>query len=109
MSEPEAGSDVGALKCKAVREGDGYRITGHKTWISAAHVAERILLICRTDASGSKHEGITMLEVPADAKGVEIRGHPDDGRQGGQRRLVRRRRRPRREPPRRGGQRAGSS
>jgi alkylation response protein AidB-like acyl-CoA dehydrogenase len=74
MSEPEAGSDVGALKCKAVREGDGYRITGHKTWISAAHVAERILLICRTDASGSKHEGITMLEVPANAQGVEIRG-----------------------------------
>ena len=74
MSEPEAGSDVGALKCKAVREGDGYRITGHKTWISAAHVAERILLICRTDASGSKHEGITMLEVPVDAEGVEIRG-----------------------------------
>jgi len=74
MSEPEAGSDVGALKCKAVREGDGYRITGHKTWISAAHVAERILLICRTDASGSKHEGITMLEVPAGAKGMEIRG-----------------------------------
>ena len=74
MSEPEAGSDVGALKCKAVREGDDYRITGHKTWISAAHVAERILLICRTDASGSKHEGITMLEVPANAKGVEIRG-----------------------------------
>ncbi len=74
MSEPEAGSDVGALKCKAVREGDGYRITGHKTWISAAHVAERILLICRTDAGGSKHEGITMLEVPADAQGVEIRG-----------------------------------
>ena len=74
MSEPEAGSDVGALKCKAVREGDTYRITGHKTWISAAHVAERILLICRTDASGSKHEGITMLEVPANAPGMEIRG-----------------------------------
>ncbi len=74
MSEPEAGSDVGALKCKAVREGDTYRITGHKTWISAAHVAERILLIGRTDSSGSKHEGISMIEVPADASGIEIRG-----------------------------------
>ena len=42
MSEPEAGSDVGALKCKAVREGDTYRVTGHKTWISAAHVAEPV-------------------------------------------------------------------
>jgi alkylation response protein AidB-like acyl-CoA dehydrogenase len=79
MSEPEAGSDVGALKCKAVREGDAYRITGHKTWISAAHVAERILLVCRTDSSGSKHEGLTMLEVPANAKGIEIRGIPTMG------------------------------
>jgi len=52
MSEPEAGSDVGALRCKAVRENGGYVINGQKTWISEAHVADHILLVCRTDDSG---------------------------------------------------------
>ena len=61
MSEPEAGSDVGALKCKAARENGHYVINGQKTWISEAHLADHILLVCRTDASGAKHEGLTML------------------------------------------------
>ncbi len=74
MSEPEAGSDVGNLKCKATRDNGSYVISGHKTWISAAHHADRILLIARTDNEGSKHEGISMIEVPAGAPGVEIRG-----------------------------------
>ncbi|HEX6389644.1 MAG TPA: acyl-CoA dehydrogenase family protein, partial [Solirubrobacteraceae bacterium] len=73
MSEPEAGSDVGSLRCKAVRENGHYVIEGQKTWISAAHLADHILLICRTDSSGSKHEGLTMLEIPTDADGLEIR------------------------------------
>ncbi|MTD44574.1 acyl-CoA dehydrogenase [Conexibacter sp. W3-3-2] len=73
MSEPESGSDVGSLKCKAVREGDEYVINGQKTWISEAHLSEHILLVCRTDGSGAKHEGISMIEVPADAPGVDIR------------------------------------
>jgi alkylation response protein AidB-like acyl-CoA dehydrogenase len=74
MSEPEAGSDVGALRCKAVRENGGYTINGQKTWISEAHVADHILLVCRTDDSGSKHEGLTMLNIPKGTEGVEIRG-----------------------------------
>ena len=74
MSEPEAGSDVGALRCKAVRENGGYTINGQKTWISEAHVADHILLVCRTDDSGSKHEGADMLSIPKGAEGVEIRG-----------------------------------
>jgi alkylation response protein AidB-like acyl-CoA dehydrogenase len=74
MSEPEAGSDVGALRCKAVRENGHYVIEGQKTWISEAHVAEHILLVCRTDAGGKKHEGLTMLQIPKDADGMEIRG-----------------------------------
>jgi alkylation response protein AidB-like acyl-CoA dehydrogenase len=73
MSEPEAGSDVGALKCKAQRSNGSYVVNGQKTWISEAQYAEHILLICRTDASGGKHEGLTMLSVPADAEGLEIR------------------------------------
>lgn len=74
MSEPEAGSDVGALRCKAVRENGSYRINGQKTWISEAHVADHILLVCRTDDSGGKHDGLTMLNIPKDADGIEIRG-----------------------------------
>ncbi len=73
MSEPEAGSDVGALKCRAERSDGGYVVNGQKTWISEAHLADHVLLVCRTDASGSKHEGMTMLSVPTEAEGVEIR------------------------------------
>jgi alkylation response protein AidB-like acyl-CoA dehydrogenase len=74
MSEPEAGSDVGNLSCKAEKSNGGYVLNGQKTWISAAHVADQILTIVRTDNSGSKHEGLTMFLVPTDAEGVEING-----------------------------------
>lgn len=73
MSEPEAGSDVGSLKCRAERRNGSYVLNGQKTWISEAHLAERILVVCRTDSSGSKHEGLSMISVPRDAPGVEIR------------------------------------
>lgn len=74
MSEPGAGSDVGALRCKATRENGSYVIDGHKTWISEAHLAEHILLVCRTETGGSKHDGMTMLNVPIDTDGIEISG-----------------------------------
>jgi alkylation response protein AidB-like acyl-CoA dehydrogenase len=85
MSEPEAGSDVGALRCKAersasaasgasaARRAGGYVVNGQKTWISEAHLADHVLLVCRTDANGAKHDGLTMLSVPRDADGLEIR------------------------------------
>ena len=74
MSEPEAGSDVGNLSCKAERQNGGFVLNGQKTWISAAHIADHILVIARSDPSGSKHEGLTMFSVPTDAEGIEIRG-----------------------------------
>jgi alkylation response protein AidB-like acyl-CoA dehydrogenase len=74
MSEPGAGSDVGALQCKAVRQGDRYIVNGQKTWISEIQYASHVLLVCRTDSSGAKHEGLTMLLIPADTPGIEIRG-----------------------------------
>lgn len=73
MSEPDSGSDVASLACKAVRVDGGYRISGQKTWISNAHMADSILLVCRTSDTGKKHEGITMLSVPIDTEGVELR------------------------------------
>src|SRR3954454_20593156 len=74
MSEPGAGSDVGALSCKAQRSNGSYVINGQKTWISNAQQAAHILLVCRTSREERKHDGITMLEIPRDAEGMEIRG-----------------------------------
>jgi len=74
MSEPEAGSDVGNLSCKAAVSNGDYVLNGQKTWISAAHLADHVLVVARSDDSGSKHEGLTMVSVPTDAEGVEIRG-----------------------------------
>jgi alkylation response protein AidB-like acyl-CoA dehydrogenase len=73
MSEPGAGSDVGAMQCRARRDGDDYVINGQKTWISNAHIAEHILVVCRTGEGPAKHDGLTMLSVPAGAPGMEIR------------------------------------
>lgn len=74
MSEPEAGSDVGALRCRAERRNGGYVVNGQKTWISEAQHAEHILLVCRTEAGSDKHKGLSMLSIPADSTGVEING-----------------------------------
>ena len=74
MSEPEAGSDVGNLRCKAERRNGGYVINGQKTWISEAQHAAHILLVCRTESGTDKHKGLTMLSIPATAAGIEIRG-----------------------------------
>ena len=74
MSEPGAGSDVGALSCRAERVNGTYVINGQKTWITGAHVADHLLLVCRTERTGDKHDGISMISVPTDAEGLEIRG-----------------------------------
>lgn len=73
MSEPGSGSDVGSLRCKAEKVDGGYRVNGQKTWISNGHIADHILLVCRTSDSGDKHQGITMLSVPTSTPGVEVR------------------------------------
>jgi isovaleryl-CoA dehydrogenase len=74
MSEPEAGSDVGNLSCRAERQNGGYLINGQKTWITAAHEADHILLVCRTTRGENKHNGLSMISVPTDIDGLEIRG-----------------------------------
>lgn len=74
MSEPEAGSDVGNLSCRAERANGGYVINGQKTWITGAHAADHVLLVCRTSRTGNKHEGLSMISVPAGADGMDIRG-----------------------------------
>jgi alkylation response protein AidB-like acyl-CoA dehydrogenase len=74
MSEPEAGSDVGSLSCRAERAGAGYVINGQKTWITGAHAAAHILLVCRTTRSANKHDGLSMISVPTGIEGLEVRG-----------------------------------
>lgn len=74
LSEPGAGSDLGGVRLHAVRDGDSYLINGQKTWTSSAHVAAHLLVLTRTDSSRTKHEGLTLLVVPTDVEGLEIRG-----------------------------------
>lgn len=73
LSEPGAGSDLGGVKVKSVRDGDDYVISGQKTWCSAAHVAEHLLVLTREDNSGTKHQGLTLLMVPTNTPGLDIR------------------------------------
>jgi alkylation response protein AidB-like acyl-CoA dehydrogenase len=76
MSEPDAGSDVAALRTRAERVDGGYLINGQKTWISNAHHAARTIVICRTDRGDNKHSGVSMLEVPAGTPGVTVQPIP---------------------------------
>ncbi len=72
MTEPEAGSDVGALSTSAKRVDGGYVINGQKVFCSNAHIADHILVVCRTTKSASKHEGLSMIWVPRETDGLEI-------------------------------------
>lgn len=74
LSEPGTGSDLGAVTCKAERSGDEYIINGQKTWCTAAHLAENLLVLVREETTEKKHEGLTLLMVPTSTPGVEVRG-----------------------------------
>ncbi|MER7274868.1 acyl-CoA dehydrogenase family protein [Dactylosporangium sp. NPDC000244] len=74
MSEPEAGSDVANLSCRAERRGDEFVVNGQKTWCSNAHLAEHILLVARTSGRAGEHSGLTMFQVPTTAAGLVVAG-----------------------------------
>lgn len=71
-SEPEAGSDLAALRTRAVRDGDSYIVSGEKCWTSDAHHADHLWLLCRTGTSESRGRGLTLLVVDLASPGVTI-------------------------------------
>ena len=68
-SEPEAGTDLAALRTRAVRDGDSYVINGQKMWTSLIQYADYVWLACRTDADAPRHKGLSILIVPTSAAG----------------------------------------
>ncbi len=72
-SEPNAGSDLASLGCRAVLDGDEWVIDGQKIWTSAGQFANWIFVLCRTDHDAPKHRGISFLLCPMDQDGVEVR------------------------------------
>jgi len=72
FSEPEAGSDLVALRTLALRDGDAFVVNGSKIWTSYVNHAEFCFLLCRSDPDSARHRGLTVLLVPMALPGIEV-------------------------------------
>lgn len=73
FSEPDAGSDLAAIRTSAVLEDDTYIVNGQKIWTSQGRYGDWIFMLVRTNTEVSKHKGITFLMIDMDADGIEVR------------------------------------
>jgi alkylation response protein AidB-like acyl-CoA dehydrogenase len=73
FSEPEAGSDLGGVRTRAVLDGGEWVVNGQKIWMTFGHRADWLYVLCRTDPDAPKHRGLSLLLVPAHQRGVDIR------------------------------------
>lgn len=73
FSEPGAGSDLAAVRARAIPCEGGYRLTGQKIWTSFAHIADWCFVLCRTSDAPKKHEGLSYLLVDMKSKGITTR------------------------------------
>src|SRR5258707_8000700 len=83
VTEPDAGLDTTAIRTRAVRDGNGYRVTGRKVWTSKALESERVLLLTRTtpiDECARRTDGLTLFLAPLRDSAVTIRPIPQLGR-----------------------------
>jgi alkylation response protein AidB-like acyl-CoA dehydrogenase len=75
-SEPEAGSDLGAVRTRATRHGDAYVVEGEKVWTSEAHHAEHLWCLCRTGAQDEHGRALTLLIIDTQTPGLTVRPIP---------------------------------
>lgn len=74
LSEPDAGSDIAAVRTRAAEQPDGtWVLDGQKTWITDGHWADMGLALIRTDPTSSRHHGLSVFAVPMSKPGVEVR------------------------------------
>jgi (2S)-methylsuccinyl-CoA dehydrogenase len=83
FTEPNTGSDLGALRTRAEKHGDTYKITGNKTWITHAARADLMTLLVRTDPSTKDYRGLSMF-LAEKPRGTESDPFPAEGMSGGE-------------------------